>query len=124
MAFPERYRSGNGLQILQIREGNVVFQVVPGQVGVDLPIGFGYGAFRVPDLGAGAVCPCDDGISGGFAAFCFALNLRNRRLFVSGMEFRYLRPLHALLCHNITLPKAFLDLSRIMQSIENAGTEK
>lgn len=102
---------GLGLQVLEICFRNVVFQVIPGQVGVYDAVGGGDGTVAVGgavvDLLLGAGGSGDDGAGWGFGRFGLPLNLRHRRRTVSG-PLRPVRAGHALLCHNNHLfPRMF-----------------
>lgn len=66
------------LQILQIGGRDVVFQVVPGQVGVDLRVETGGDGPLVKDLHFRPGGPGDDGFCLGFSMLGFPLNLRDR----------------------------------------------
>ena len=93
-----RLGAGFCLQILQIREGDIVFQIVPGQVGIDLAVCFGNGLF-VPYLLGRAAGARNDWRRFFLAAFCLALYLGHRGCFVPRMQLCPVRAGHALLCH-------------------------
>ena len=90
------------LEIFQVCCGDVVFQVVPGQVCVYDAVGGRDGSLAVGgavvDLLLGAGGSGDDGAGWGFGSFGLPLNLRHRRRAVSG-PLRPVRTGHALLCH-------------------------
>ena len=70
------------LQVLQICERNVVFQIIPCQICVNDSVSLGNGLF-VPHLLVCAGGSCDDRIYFLLAAFGFALNLGNRGSLIS-----------------------------------------
>lgn len=76
------------LEIFQVCCGDVVFQVVPGQVCVYDAVGGRDGSLAVGgavvDLLLGAGGSGDDGAGWGFGSFGLPLNLRHRRRAVSG----------------------------------------
>ena len=74
--------AGEGLQILQIRERDIVFQVVPCQVSVKDSMGLGNGLF-VPHLLICTGGSHNDGICFLLAAFGLALNLGDRGTLIS-----------------------------------------
>ena len=87
------------LQILQIGGGDVVFEVVPRKISVDLGINVGNGPFAVPDLLRRRLCAGDDRPRVRFAVLGLALNLRNRRRVVARLRVRAVYAFHTLLCH-------------------------
>ena len=122
VAWRLRHRGGLGtglpvfcgelvLEIFQICCGDVVLQVVPGQVCVYDAVGGRDGSLAVGgavvDLLLGAGGSGDDGAGWGFGSFGLPLNLRHRRRAVSG-PLRPVRTGHALLCHkNHLFPRMF-----------------
>ena len=71
----------DGLQILQIRKGDVVFQIVSGEIRIDDSVCSGNGLF-VPHLQACTAGFREDGLCLFLSAFGFALNLGNGGSFI------------------------------------------
>ena len=76
------YAAGERLQILQIRERDIVFQIVPCRVSVQVSVGLGNG-LNVPHLLICAGGFRKDGICLFLAASGFSLELGNRGNLVS-----------------------------------------
>ena len=91
------YAAGDGLQILQIRERDIVFQVVPCQVSVKDSMGLGNGLF-VPHLLLCAGGFRENGLRLFLAASGFFLELWNRGNLISRPP-GHIWMNHALLCH-------------------------
>ena len=89
-------------EFLQIGGRDVVFQVVPGQVGVDLRVETGGDGPLVKNLHFRPGGPGDDGLCLGFSMLGFPLDLRDRWGAVVWLCVGPLRAGHAFLCHMIT----------------------
>lgn len=89
--------AGEGLQILQTRERDIVFQVVPCQVSVKDSMGLGNG-LSVPRLLIRAGGFREDGLCLFLAASGFSLELGNRGNLISRPP-GHIWMSHALLCH-------------------------
>ena len=87
-----------GLQVLQIRKRNVVFQIIPCQICVNDPVSLGYGLF-VPHLLVCAGGSRDDRICFFLTAFGLALNLGDRGSLISRPT-GHIGMGHTFLCHN------------------------
>ena len=87
-----------GLQILQIRKRNVIFQIVPCQIRINDPMSLGYGLF-VPHLLICAGGSRNDGICFFLTAFGLALNLGDRGKVISRPT-GHIGMGHTFLCHN------------------------
>ena len=85
-------------QILQIRVGDTVLQIVPGEIRIDSPVDFG-DWFLVPDLLLRAHGSCDDRVGFFFSAFGFSLESWDKGLVFWG-SFVDLGAFHTLLCHH------------------------
>ena len=90
----------------QVRCGDVVLQIVPGQVVVQGQVLVGDGPFPVGNpvvhLLGRRRSPGDDGTGRGLGVLGLALKLRNRRNIVAGLRMGLVRPGHALFRHKIT----------------------
>ena len=104
------------LQVLQIRERNVILQIIPRQICINDSVSLGYGLF-VPHLLICIGCSRNDGICFLLAAFGLALELGNRGEFISRPT-SHIGMLHIFLCHSNHL---CVSISHWLQTIPNVG---
>ena len=102
-AAPQQ-ESGRDSGVPQIGGGNVVFQVVAGQIGVKGGIEVGGGRTAVEDLHFRSRGSRYSGVCFGLSAFGLALELGNGGRAAVGTGVGAVGPGHALLCHKITSP--------------------